>query len=59
MVQLNWWEQFVVGAAVALLTELSSKITNATEKAALQAAITFLQNLLNNQPMKFVGPPKP
>ena len=46
MLQLSWWEQFIVGAAVSLLTLLESKLTNPTEVAALQAAIAFLQKLL-------------
>jgi hypothetical protein len=49
MLQLSWWEQFIVGAAVSLLTLLASKLTNATEVAALQAAIAFLQKLLGGQ----------
>ena len=46
MLKLNWWEQFVIGAAASLLAELESKLTNPTEIAALQAAIQFLQSLL-------------
>ena len=46
MLTLSFWEQFIVQAAVSLLTVLDSQIKNATEKAALQAAITFLQKLL-------------
>ena len=49
MVSLSWWEQFILGAAVSFLTVLVSKMTNATELAALQAAIAFLQQLLNGQ----------
>jgi hypothetical protein len=60
MIQLNWWEQFIVGAAVTLLTGLLAKVTNPTEKAALQAAIDFLTGLLNGQATKLVGlPPAP
>jgi hypothetical protein len=44
---LSWWETFIVQAAVSLLTMLESKLTNPTEIAALQAAITFLQKLLS------------
>jgi hypothetical protein len=47
MLKLNWWEQFVIGAAASLLAELASKLTNPTEIAALQAAIQFLQSLLS------------
>ncbi len=43
---LSWWEQFIVGAAISLLTLLESKLNNPTEIAALQAAVTFLQSLL-------------
>jgi hypothetical protein len=46
-VSLSWWETFIVQAAVSLLTMLESKMTNPTEIAALQAAITFLQKLLS------------
>jgi hypothetical protein len=49
MVKLSWWEQFIIGAAVSFLTLIASKITNATELAALQAAIAFLQKLLAEQ----------
>jgi hypothetical protein len=47
MITLSWWEQFIIGAAVSLLTLLQTKITNPTELAAIQAAITFLQKLLS------------
>jgi hypothetical protein len=46
MLQLSWWEQFIVSAAVSLLGLLASKLKNATELAALQAAISFLNSLL-------------
>ena len=46
MIKLSWWEEFIVSAAVSLLTLLASKVTNQTEQAAIQAAITFLQKLL-------------
>ena len=45
MITLSWWGQFIVGAAVSLLTLLQTKITNPTELAAIQAAIAFLQKL--------------
>lgn len=48
MLQLSWWEQFIVTAAVSLLTMLETKLTNKTEIEALQAAVGFLQSLLNN-----------
>jgi hypothetical protein len=47
MITLSWWEQFIVGAAVSLLTLLQTKITNQVELAAIQSAITFLQKLLS------------
>ena len=47
MIKLSWWEEFIVSAGVSLLTMLSSKVTNPTELAGLQAAIGFLQRLLN------------
>lgn len=46
MISLSWWEQFIIGAAVSFLTVLEAKITNQTELAALQAAVSFLQRLL-------------
>jgi hypothetical protein len=46
MVQLSWWEQFILAAAVSFLTLIASKVKNPTELAALQAAIAFLQKLL-------------
>ena len=49
MLKLSWWEQFIIGAAVSFLTVLIPKMTNATEVAALQGAIAFLQQLLNGQ----------
>jgi len=49
MVNLSWWEQFIIGAAVSFLTVLGSKITNPVELAALQAASAVLQKLLGGQ----------
>ena len=49
MLQLSWWEQFIVTAAVSFLTVIAAKITNQTEQAALQAAIAFLNKLLAGQ----------
>jgi hypothetical protein len=49
MVQLSWWEQFIIGAAISFLTVLASKVTNATELAGLQSALAFLQKLLAGQ----------
>ena len=46
MVKLSWWEEFIVNAAISLLTLLSTKITNTVELAALQSAISFLQKLV-------------
>jgi hypothetical protein len=46
MLKLSWWEEFVIGAAVSFLTLLENKLTNPTEKAALQAAVSFLQQLI-------------
>jgi hypothetical protein len=46
MIQLSWWETFIVTAATSLLTVLETKISNATELAALKAAVAFLQTLL-------------
>jgi hypothetical protein len=46
MITLSWWEEFIVGAAVSLLSLLASRIKNPTELAALKAALEFLQKLL-------------
>lgn len=46
MIQLSWWEQFIVSAGVSLLTLLASKVTNQTELAGIQSAIAFLNKLL-------------
>jgi hypothetical protein len=43
--KLSFFENILIGAALMFLTALQSKITNPTELAALQAAITFLQDL--------------
>jgi len=47
MIKLSWWEEFIVGAGISLLTMLQTKIKNPVELAGLQAALTFLQSLLN------------
>jgi hypothetical protein len=49
MITLSWWEQFIVTAALSLLSLLKSKLTNAVELAAITAAIDFLQQLLAGQ----------
>jgi hypothetical protein len=49
MITLSWWEQLIIGSALSFLTALQSKLTNATELAALQAAAAFLQSLLSGQ----------
>lgn len=46
MATLTWWEQMVFEMAISFLTALASKITNPVEKAALQSAIAFLQQLV-------------
>jgi len=46
MITLSWWEEFIIGAAVSLLSLLASKIKNPAELAALHTALTFLQKLL-------------
>jgi hypothetical protein len=53
MPQLSWWEQFILGSAVSLLSELASKITNPVQQAALESAILFLQTLLNAQATEY------
>ena len=49
MLKLSWWEEFIIQAAISLLTVLSGKITNETEKAGILAALGFLQKLLAGQ----------
>ena len=49
MIKLSWWEEFIVQAAISLLTLLASKVTNQTELAGIQAAIVFLQRLIAGQ----------
>jgi hypothetical protein len=49
MPQLNWIEQFALTMAIALLGSLETRITNVAEKAALVAALAFLQSLLTAQ----------
>lgn len=48
MIQLSWWETFIITAAISLLTVLQSKISNPAELAALQSAVAFLQKLLGS-----------
>ena len=45
MINLSWWESFIVNAVISLLTLFATKITNPIELAALQSAIVFLQKL--------------
>jgi hypothetical protein len=49
MLKLSFWEQFIVQAAVSLLTVLASTVKNETELAGLQAGLAFLQKLLAGQ----------
>lgn len=49
MINLSWWEQFVIGAAASFLQILSAKVTNQTELAAIQSTQAFLQKLLAGQ----------
>lgn len=49
MITLSIFEQFAISTALLFLQLLASKITNKTELAALDAAITFLQKLLAGQ----------
>jgi hypothetical protein len=49
MLNLSWWEEFIIGAAASFLQILSAKVTNQTELAAIQAAQEFLQKLLAGQ----------
>jgi len=46
MIELSSWEQFIVTAAISLLTLLQSKVKNSVELAAIQAVISFLTRLL-------------
>lgn len=47
MVQLSWWETYLITSAIGLLTFLESKVKNPTELAALKATVAFLQKLLS------------
>jgi len=49
MFKPSWWEEFILQAALSFLNVLVGRITNPTEKAALLAAIAFLQRLLAGQ----------
>lgn len=44
--KLSWWEEFIIGASISFLTVLQNKVTNQTELAALQSALSFLQQLM-------------
>jgi hypothetical protein len=55
MPQLNWMEQFTLTMGISLLMSLEPKITNAIELKALQAALGFLQSLMNTQAVKLMG----
>ena len=44
---LSEWEIFVLNMGLSFLTMLMAKLKNTVEIAACQAAIAFLQNLLN------------
>jgi hypothetical protein len=55
MPQLNWLEQFALTMAISLLMSLEPKITNVVELKALQAALGFLQSLMNAQTAKLMG----
>lgn len=46
MLTLSFWEEFIVSSAISLLTFLETKMTNKLEIEALQAALTFLQQLV-------------
>lgn len=47
MLTLSFWEQLVIGMAISFLSAIAPMVTNATEQAALQAALTFLQKLVS------------
>jgi hypothetical protein len=49
MFKLSLWESFIIGAALSFLEALATQVKNQTELAAIQAAVTFLQKLLNGQ----------
>jgi hypothetical protein len=42
---LSTWEKFIILSAISLLTMLETKITNPTERAAIEGAIAFLRKL--------------
>lgn len=46
--KLSWWESFLLNAALAFLQSLPQQLTlNSAETAALDGAITFLQQLIS------------
>jgi hypothetical protein len=49
VIKLGEFEQFAVGLVISLLGFLAAKLTNATEIAALNNAIQFLQSLIAGQ----------
>jgi hypothetical protein len=49
---LSGWESFGVTLGLSLLTFLATLVKNPTELAGIQAAIAFLQQLLNGQPVE-------
>jgi len=48
MIQLTWWEKFLVESVVAMLNVFAAKITNQVERAAIEATIAFLKRLLGD-----------
>lgn len=49
MIQLSWYEQFMVGMTVSFLTAISSQTKNQTVLAELQSNVAFLQKLMAGQ----------
>lgn len=49
MIKLSIWEQFIIGAALSFLSILQGQTKNATALAGIEAAETFLQDLLNGK----------
>lgn len=47
MITLSWWQEFIITTAISVLTLLESKLKNATEVAALKAAVQFLTSLVS------------
>jgi hypothetical protein len=59
MLVLSWYETILISMALSFLTALESRLTNPTEIAGLEAAVTFLQSLLGPGVSVKEATPKP